>query len=82
MATNGAVNGQAPSGVTDAVLKPSDPVPEDAVPVEGLDFDKFSGRNATVTELLAGMTNMGFQASSISQAVEIVNGMVCTSAFY
>ena len=77
MTTNGAVNGIAPSGATDAVLKPSDPVPASAIPVQGLDFDKFKDHNVTVAELVEGMSNMGFQASSIGQAVDIVNGMVC-----
>ena len=80
MAANGAhVDGahDAPSGATNAVLKPSDPVPEGALPVQGVDFDDFRNRNMTVPELLAGMTNMGFQASSIGQAVQIVDGMVC-----
>ena len=76
MTTNGALDGAAPSGATDAVLKPSDPVPEGAIRVEGLDFDKFAGRNVTVAELVKGMANMGFQASSIGKAVGIVNGMV------
>ena len=76
MATNGTINGTAPSGATDAVLKPSDPVPDNAIPVQGLDFDNFADRNMTVAELVEGMANMGFQASSIGQAVEIVNGMV------
>ena len=77
MATNGIINGVAPPGATDAVLKPSDPVPEGAIPVRGVEFDKFTDRNITAAELVEGMTNMGFQATSIGQAVEIVNGMVC-----
>lgn len=77
MTTNGVLEGTAPSGATDAVLKPSDPVPEGAIRVEGLDFEKFAGRNVTVAELVNGMSNMGFQASSIGKAVEIVDEMVC-----
>lgn len=79
MAMNGAgANGaDAPSGATDAVLKPSDPVPEGAMPVKGIEFDSFKDRNISVTELLEGMTQMGFQASSIGQAAQIVDGMVC-----
>lgn len=77
MATDGYQNGTAPSGATDAVLKPSDPVPENAIPVKGLDFDDFAGRNITAAELVENMAQMGFQATSIGQAVEIVNGMVC-----
>lgn len=76
MTTNGAVNGSAPATVTDAVLKPSDPVPEGAIPVQGLDFDKYAGRNVTAAELVDGMVNMGFQASSVGQAVKIIDGMV------
>ena len=76
MAQNGAQNGVAPSGATDAVLKPSDPVPADAVQVDGVDFTNFRDRNITVTELVNSMSNMGFQASSIGQAAKIVDGMV------
>ena len=76
MAMDGALNGIGPTSAMDAVLKPSEPVPEDAIPVQGLDFDDFPGRNVTVVELVDGMKNMGFQASSIGQAVEIVDGMV------
>lgn len=81
MATNGvpANGGDAPSGATDAVLKPSDPVPDGAMPVKGFEFDDFKDRNVTVPEMLEGMTQMGFQASSIGQAVQIVDGMVCKS---
>ena len=71
-------NGNAPSGATDAVLKPSDPVPEGAVPVTGLDFDDFKDRNISAAELVESMGAMGFQASSIGQATKIIDGMVCT----
>ena len=81
MAADGALNGTAPTGAADAVLKPSDPVPEGAIPVEGLDFDHYADRNMTVAEMVSGMANMGFQASSIGQAVEIVDGMVGMECF-
>jgi deoxyhypusine synthase len=71
----------APTGAQDAVLKPSDPVPEGAVPVVGLDFDKFAGRNITVAEMVESMTNMGFQATSVGQAAQIINGMVMHSEY-
>src|ERR1700753_853726 len=55
-------NGQnAPTGVAEAVLKPSDPVPEDATPVKGIEFDQFAGQSITVEQLLEGYANMGFQ---------------------
>jgi deoxyhypusine synthase len=76
-----AANNTAPSGATDAVLKPSDPVPEGAMPVKGLDFNDFKDRNITVAELVENMAQMGFQASSIGQAAKIVDGMVCTDVY-
>ncbi|KAK5141092.1 Deoxyhypusine synthase [Rachicladosporium monterosium] len=75
MALNGASNGRVPSGATDAVLKTSDPVPSSARPVKGLDFDAFKGRDITIAELVDNMATMGFQATSVGQAVEIINGM-------
>lgn len=76
MAANGISSGDAPTGATDAVLKPSDPVPQDAIPVDGIDFDQFKDRNISAAELVDGMINMGFQASHLGQAVKIVDGMV------
>nr|OQO14571.1 Deoxyhypusine synthase [Rachicladosporium sp. CCFEE 5018] len=70
-----AVNGTAPTGATDAVLKPSDPVPEHAVPVKGLEFDDFKDRDVSVAEMVQSMGHMGFQASAIGKAAEIINGM-------
>lgn len=78
MAANGISHDEAPTGATDAVLKPSDPVPEGATAVQGLDFDAFANRNITVAELVEHMSLMGFQASSIGKACKIVDGMVCT----
>lgn len=79
MTSNGhsSAHESAPSGATGAVLKSSDPVPEGAVPVKGLDFDKFADRDVTVAELVDHLTRVGFQASSIGQAADIINGMVC-----
>lgn len=76
MATNGVLNGAAPEDATNAVLKPSDPVPQDAIPVQGVEFDSFTERNISVAELVDGMSKAGFQATSIGQAVKIVDGMV------
>jgi deoxyhypusine synthase len=69
-------DGTAPSSVMDAVLKPSDEMPEGSQKVEELDFNKFAGRSITVEDLVGGMSNMGFQASSIGEAVRIINDMV------
>ena len=65
-----------PSKVTDAVLKPSDPPPEGATPVSGIDFDKHAGQNISVADMVADMTTMGFQATSVGQAANIINDMV------
>ncbi len=70
--------GAPPSTVTDAVLVPSNEMPEGSQKVEELDFNKFAGRPITVDDLMSGMNNMGFQASSIGEAVRIINNMVCT----
>lgn len=64
-----------------AVLVQSEPMPADAQKVEELDFNKHKDKPITVEELMAGMTNMGFQASSIGEAVKIINDMVPTYPF-
>ena len=66
----------APSGATDAVLKPSEPVPADAKEVQGIDFNQYANRSITVEELIAGYSTMGFQATSVGEAVRIINDMV------
>lgn len=71
--------GALPSTVTDAVLVPSNEMPEGSQKVEELDFNKFAGRPITVDDLMSGMKNMGFQASSIGEAVRIINNMVRSS---
>ncbi len=65
----------APSEAKDAVLVKSEAMPEGSQRVEDFDFNKFTGP-ITAEDLLAGMTNMGFQASSIGEAVRNINGMV------
>ena len=67
---------KAPSVATEAVLKPSESVPEGSKEVQGIDFDRYRERKMTVEELVAGMANMGFQATSIGDAVRIIDEMV------
>ncbi|KAJ4354248.1 Deoxyhypusine synthase [Didymosphaeria variabile] len=75
-AANQAPASQAPpSNATDAVLKPSEPVPADAREVQGIDFDDYAQRSITVEELMGGYARMGFQATAIGEAVRIVNDM-------
>jgi hypothetical protein len=65
-----------PSQATDAVLLPSDPVPEGMQRVEGIDFNAHRAADITVAELVDGMANMGFQASAVADAAQIINQMV------
>ncbi|RDW88027.1 deoxyhypusine synthase [Coleophoma cylindrospora] len=64
-----------PSSVTAAVLVPSNEMPEGSQKVEELDFNAFAGRPITVDDLVSGMNHMGFQASSIGEAIRIINEM-------
>ncbi|KAI0994265.1 Deoxyhypusine synthase [Podosphaera aphanis] len=64
------------SKAKDAVFVASSEMPPGSQKVEELDFNKFSGASPiTVDDLISGMTNMGFQASSIGEAVRIINDM-------
>ena len=62
-----------PGAAAVAVLQPSDPVPGDAVSVQGPDFD----RSFTLDEFLGSYERIGFQANSLGKAISIVNKMVC-----
>lgn len=55
-----------------AVLLQSVEMPEDAVLVKGPDFNK----QLSLTDLLGSYKTMGFQASSLGEAIEIVEKMV------
>ncbi|KAK3989599.1 Deoxyhypusine synthase [Cladorrhinum sp. PSN332] len=75
MASSDQQQQQPPSAATEAVLVQSIEMPEDAQQVEELDFNKFKGRPITVDDLYQGMKHMGFQASSMCEAVRIINEM-------
>lgn len=81
MATNG-VDGKnaAPPVSTAAVLKQSITMPDGAQKVDDLNFDDFAGRSMTVEDLINSTSNMGFQASSIGEAVRIINEMARNSS--
>lgn len=82
MATTGAVDaGIVPSSATAAVLKPSVQMPQGSQKVEEFDFNNFAGKSITVEDLVGGMSYMGFQASSIGEAVRIINNMVWSLIF-
>jgi deoxyhypusine synthase len=65
-----------PAEATDAVLVPSAALPEGAQKVEEIDFNDFKGRPITVDDLTQRMQHMGFQASSMGEAIRIINEMV------
>lgn len=65
-----------PTSATDSVLQASAPVPEGTQEVQGVDFDKFQGRDITVAELVDNLTHTGFQGSAVAEAARIVNDMV------
>jgi deoxyhypusine synthase len=67
--------GAPPTQATDAVLVQSEAMPVDAQRVEELDFNTIKGP-VTAEDLLLGMRHMGFQASSIGEAIRIINDMV------
>lgn len=69
-------NTHIPGPASDAVLKPSAPVPSDAREIQGLDFNAHLAAPITVEELISGMSLMGFQATAVSDAVRIINSMI------
>ncbi|KAL2179783.1 Deoxyhypusine synthase [Thermothelomyces heterothallicus CBS 202.75] len=64
-----------PTAATEAVLVKSVEMPAGSQKVEELDFNQFKGRPITVDDLFQGMKHMGFQASSMCEAVRIINEM-------
>ncbi|KAH6914939.1 deoxyhypusine synthase [Coprinopsis sp. MPI-PUGE-AT-0042] len=60
-----------PAAASAAVLKPSDPIPDDAVSIQGPDFDN----KQSFSEFMSSYERIGFQASSFGTAIKIVNKM-------
>ncbi|EEH39228.1 deoxyhypusine synthase [Paracoccidioides lutzii Pb01] len=65
----------APSSAVDAVFINSESVPEGSRQVNGIDFNQYAGKGITVADLVDGMAGMGFQASAVSDAAQIINEM-------
>lgn len=61
-----------PSGPSAAVLKPSDVVSDAAIPVKGPEFDN----PYSLQDFLLSYQKIGFQATSLAKAIDIVNRMV------
>jgi deoxyhypusine synthase len=64
-----------PSSASAAILKPSEPMSDFAVSVEGPKFDE----QMTLQKLLDSYKRIGFQANSLGKAIDIVNKMVSLS---
>ncbi|CDK25430.1 unnamed protein product [Kuraishia capsulata CBS 1993] len=69
------MSGQLPGLAADAVLKTSVPVPADFKEVKGVDYSKPESRDMRATDLIKSMKTMGFQASNLSEACEIIDEM-------
>lgn len=68
-------NKYIPGLASEAVLKQSVVVPEDFVKVNGIDYSHDSAYNMKAADLIASMRSMGFQASSLAQACDIIDKM-------
>lgn len=61
-----------PGGAAAAILQPSQPIPDDAVSVQGPNFEK----PLSLQGFLQSYERIGFQANSLGKAIHIVNQMV------
>lgn len=64
----------APAAAQAAVLMRSQPVPEGTRKVDGPNFDKLDPND--LSALLDSMASIGFQGSSVSEAVRLIEQMV------
>lgn len=64
-----------PDLAADAVMKESIPVPASFQEVKGVDYSKPNSRNMRAVDLVESMKTMGFQASNLYTACEIINEM-------
>jgi deoxyhypusine synthase len=78
MATSTLSQNDTPKDAKAAVFIQSAPIPSDAIPIAGPNLREISD----ITALLESYKRIGFQATSLSQAVEIVQNMVCKLLFY
>jgi len=65
-------NSGIPTAAAAAILQPSDPLPSNAISVQGPDFEK----PLSLDGFLKSYERIGFQASSLGRAIQIVNKMV------
>ncbi|CCK68641.1 deoxyhypusine synthase KNAG_0B01990 [Huiozyma naganishii CBS 8797] len=69
------INKKLPELLQDAVLKASVPVPEDFVEVHGIDYSKPEATDMRASDLVNSMKVMGFQASNLGKACDIIDNM-------
>jgi hypothetical protein len=67
-----------PNEAKAAVLGQSAPIPQDAVSVVGPDLMKVKD----VKGLMESFARIGFQATSLARAIEIVQNMACTAPLH
>lgn len=66
-----------PTKATDAVLVHSEPVPQDAREVKGIDWAALPpDQRHVIADFVHTLTSQGFQSSSIGDAINIINDMV------
>lgn len=64
-------NAVRPTGAEAAVLVKSVEMPADAVLIQGPDFNK----RLSLSDLMASYRTMGFQASGLAEAIDIIENM-------
>ena len=67
-----ASSSTVPASAAAAVMMHSEPMPDDAVPVVGPNFDN----PISLQQLLDSYKRIGFQANHLGKAIDIVNKMV------
>ncbi|KAH9483054.1 putative deoxyhypusine synthase [Psilocybe cubensis] len=65
------MSANVPDGAAAAILQPSHPVPDDAISVQGPNFDT----PQTLDSFLSSYERIGFQANSLGKAIKIVSEM-------
>jgi deoxyhypusine synthase len=67
-----------PTGASAAVLQRSDPISDNAISVQGPNFDT----PLSLLQFLQSYERIGFQANSLGRAIDIVNKMVGSPSIF
>ncbi|KAJ3225869.1 Deoxyhypusine synthase [Clydaea vesicula] len=65
---------QIPSEIQDSVLQKSTSMPENSVPIKGINFEK--KKEITLSDILESYRTTGLQATNLNKAIEIINKML------